>query len=161
MGGVAFSKPRPLESGDSLEGFSCGLDIVDNWLHTRAKGARAAGSAVVYVSYAANKLAGFYTLSSQSMYRHDARGWLSRNVPQQIPIILLGMLGVDQSLQGMGLGRNLLLDASKRACAVSGVIGAKALVVDPATETARKLYESCGFRAIPGSTRMFAKLTSS
>lgn len=160
MGGVAFSKPRPLADGDSLEGFHCGLEFVDGWLSTRAKGARVAGSAVVYVSFAGDKLAGFYTLSSQSISRGGTRGWLSRNAPEQIPVILLGMLGVDQSFQGQGLGRNLLLDAAKRAIAVSGEIGAKALVVDPADDKARKLYESCGFRGIPGSKRMFAKLVS-
>lgn len=92
------------------------------------------------------------------MSRHDARGWLARNAPQQIPVILLGMMGVDKDFQGEGLGRNLLLDASKRALAVSAEIGAKALVVDPADEHARGLYLHCGFREIPGSGRMFARL---
>jgi ribosomal protein S18 acetylase RimI-like enzyme len=92
------------------------------------------------------------------MLRGNTRGWLARNAPQQILVILLGMLGVDERFQGMGLGRNLLLDASQRAAAISETIGARALVVDPASDAARRLYESCGFRSIPDSDRMFAKL---
>ena len=158
MGTVVFSRPRPLEDADNIEGFSCGVELVDDWLHLRAKTARRAGSAVVYVSYAGERLAGFYTLSTQSISRGKTRGWLARNAPQQIPVILLGMLGVDKEYQGKGLGRNLLLDASKRAKAVSETIGARALVVDPADDSARRLYEACGFRDMPGTDRMFAKL---
>ena len=158
MGSIEFSRPRPLDDADDIAGFSCGVELVDNWLQSRAKAARRAGSAVVYVSYAGKRLAGFYTLSSQSVSRGKTRGWLARNAPQQIPVILLGMLGVDREYQGKGLGRNLLLDASKRAKAVSETIGARALVVDPVDDSARKLYEACGFRDIPGTERMFAKL---
>ena len=65
MGSLIFTAPRPLEPADSLEGFSCGVSLVDTWLHTRARNARTAGAAVVYVSYDMHgHLAGFYTLSA-------------------------------------------------------------------------------------------------
>ena len=51
--------------------------------------------------------------------------------PAQIPVILLGMLGVDKRYQGEGFGRDLLLDAVHRAGYVSEQVGAKALIVDP------------------------------
>ena len=92
------------------------------------------------------------------MLRSDARGWLSRHSPAQIPVILLGMLGVDEHFRGRGLGRNLVLDASKMALSVSEAIGARTRVVDPAGEGAARLYRSCGFREIPGSDRMYARL---
>lgn len=158
MGGLEFTRPRPLEETDSLDDFSCGLPLVDEWVRRHARTARKAGTAVMYVSFSGDRLAGFYTLSSQSMLRSDVRGWLSRNAPEQIPVILLGMLGVDERFQGRGLGRNLLLDASKRALSVSESIGARALLVDPASEAAASLYRSCGFREVPGSDRMFARL---
>ena len=132
--------------------------MVDGWVLHHARTVRRAGTAVVYVSFCRDRLAGFYTLSSQSMLRSDARGWLSRNSPAQIPVILLGMLGVDERFQGRGLGRNLVLDASKRALSVSEAIGARALVVDPAGEGAARPYRSCGFCEILGSDRMYARL---
>lgn len=58
MGGLAFSKPRPLKDDDPIDGFACGLDVVDTWLRTRARTAREAGSAVVYVSFCADRLPG-------------------------------------------------------------------------------------------------------
>lgn len=160
MGGVTFSKPRQLGPDDTIEGFSCGISVVDDWLHTRARGARRAGAAVVYVSFCEGGLAGFYTLSSQSMARSSIGGWLARNAPSQIPVILLGMLGVDTRWHGEGLGHSLLVDAAQRASAVAQSIGARALVVDPVDDSARAFYVRHGFRPIPGSNRLFAKLSS-
>lgn len=105
-------------------------------------------------------LAGFYTLSSQSMARSGVGGWLARNAPSQIPVILLGMLGVDARWHGEGLGHSLLVDAAQRSSAVAQSIGARALVVDPADDSARAFYVRHGFRPIPGSNRLFAKLSS-
>lgn len=158
MGKVVFSAPRQLEEKDVLEGFSCGVEMVDSWLSSHAKGARKAGTAVVYVSFAGPQLAGFYSLSSQSIQRGLTRGWLARNAPQQIPVILLGMLGVDIRFQKQGLGHNLLLDAVHRAQSICEHIGARALVVDPADASSRAFYTAHGFIPLPNSKRMFAKL---
>lgn len=159
MGSLAFTAPRQLEPNDPLDGFSCGISLIDTWLHARARNARAAGTAVVYVSYAASgRLAGFYTLSAHSLERSATRGWMARNAPEQIPGILLGMLGVDASFQGMHLGSNLLLDAVHRAMTVADTIGARALLVDPIDDASRAFYAHHGFKPLPESTRMYAKL---
>lgn len=159
MGSPVFTAPRPLEPNDPLDGFSCGISLVDTWLHARARNARAAGTAVVYVSYATSgRLAGFYTLSAHSLERSATHGWMARNAPEQIPGILLGMLGVDASFQGMRLGSNLLLDAVHRATTVADTIGARALLVDPIDDASRAFYAHHGFRPLPESTRMYAKL---
>lgn len=128
------------------------------WVARRARTAREAGTAVVYVTFQGSALAGFYTLSAQSISRDEARGWLARNAPTQIPVILLGMLRVDCRYQGQGLGHDLLLDAVRRTRLIAEQIGARALVVDPIDEHARSFYMRYGFRDIPGLSRMFAKL---
>lgn len=156
--GLAFSAPRQLRPDDDLAGFSCGVSLVDGWVLRHAKKARDAGTAVVYVSFCSEGLAGFYSLSSQSIPREGASGWIARNAPDQIPVILLGMLGVDKRFQGVGLGHDLLLDAVRRAQAVASQIGARSLVVDPYDESARSFYAKYGFRDIPGTNRMYAKL---
>ena len=158
MGSVSFSKPRALAEGDSVEGFSCGTEPIDRWVATRALGAKKAGTAVVYATFAERRLAGFYSLSAQSIVRCDTSGWISRNAPEHIPVILLGMLGVDERFQGLGLGHDLLLDAVRRAQSVADQIGARAIVVDPFDDAARAFYLHHGFRDLPGTTRMFAKL---
>lgn len=156
--GLTFTPPRQLRVEDGIEGFSCGVEIVDRWIASHARKARSAGTAVVYVTFCEGRLAGFYSLSSQSIPREGSSGWIARNVPDQIPVILLGMLGVDQRYQGCGLGHDLLLDAVRRAQSVSEQIGARAIVVDPADASARNFYVRYGFRDIPGLSRMYAKL---
>lgn len=158
MGEVAFSAPRILREDDCVESFSSGNKRIDSWLHRRARGARRAGTAVVYASFVDGELAGFYSLSSQSVIREDAGGWIARNAPQQIPVILLGRLGVDERWQGYGLGGDLLVDAVHRSESVAEVIGARALIVDPVDERAREFYRHFGFQFIPGQARMYAKL---
>ncbi len=158
MGRMTFERPRPLGEEDHVEGFHCGVDTVDLWVSRYALRARSLGTAVVYATFQGEKLAGLYSLSSQSLSRDETSGWIARNAPLQVPVILLGMLGVDEAYQGQGLGHDLLLDAVRRAELVAGQIGARAIVVDPADDTARSFYERYGFKAIPGSGRMFAKL---
>lgn len=166
MGVAGFTKPRPYEDGMNLAGFESGTKELDEWLANYGRLARRHGTAVVFVSYAADANvgtdapAGYYTLSSSAIDRADVSGgWLRRNTPDKIPVILLGMLAVDKRFQGAGLGAALLHDAALRASTIAENLGVKALVVDPIDEAARQFYMKYGFRDIPGTTRMFAKLT--
>lgn len=157
---VGFTKPRRIELDDDLSGFHCGKDLLDSWLIEHALNALNRGTAVTYVTMDGNgSLAGFYSLSANSMSRGDVHGgWLSRNTPEQIPVILLGMLAIDERHQGQGLGSMLLKDAVERALAASSQIGARALVVDPLDDDATGFYERYGFAHLKDTTRMFAKL---
>lgn len=165
MGLMRFTRPAQLQTAMALDGFSSGQEFVDRWLSTHARKAKQRGSAVVYVSYpeaadpTVDPPAGFYTLSSASIERDlIGGGWLKRNAPNQVPVILLGVLGVDSRFQGSGLGRMLLHDASLRALAIADSLGAKALVVDPVDEHAASFYRRNGFDDIPGLDRMFVPL---
>lgn len=59
MGGLTLGRPRPLQIDDELDGFSSGEELIDRWIATRARHAREAGIAVVYVSFCGERLAGF------------------------------------------------------------------------------------------------------
>jgi ribosomal protein S18 acetylase RimI-like enzyme len=157
----AFTRPEQLGSDATLEGFRSGLPLVDSWARSHASSAKRRGTAVVYVSYTADRStpAGFYTLSSHSVERASiAGGWLRRNAPDQIPAVLLGMLGVDARFQDRGLGAALLADAIARSLNIADAIGSKALVVDPANDSARDFYTKHGFATIPGTGRLFLPL---
>lgn len=135
--------------------FQSGVALVDTWAQSRAQRAQKTGTAVVYVVYADGRIAGFYSLSAHSAQREDVGGgWLKRNAPEQIPAILLGMLGVDTACQGLGLGKSLLRDAIMRAMTTSKQIGARALLVDPVDEKVAKFYKRYGFRELAGTTRL-------
>ena len=86
-------------------------------------------------------------------------GWLvSGERPSQVPAIILGMLGIDERYQGMGLGAQLLRDAILNSLKVSELAGARALVVDQTGEAASAFYHRFGFSDLPGTTRMVLRL---
>ncbi len=157
---TTFSKPVQLPAGKGIEGFRCGSKVVDSWVANHSAFARKRGTAVIYVSYCGDKVAGFYTLSTCSVARADVSGgWFVRNAPEQVPAVLLGMLGVDEAFQGCGLGAALLRDAILNAMKVAELAGAKALVVDPTDESAHAFYEYFGFVELSGTRRMALKLS--
>ena len=154
-----FTRPVQLPVGVGIEGFTCGDAIVDNWAAHYSASARKRGSAVIYASYCGDVVAGFYTLSAHSVTRASVSGgWFARNAPEQVPAVLLGMLGVDERFKGLGLGASLLRDAIQNAMKVASLAGARALVVDPTGPDAAVFYEHFGFARLPGTSRMALKL---
>lgn len=156
---MRFTKPSQLPEGSRIENFSCGNETIDSWVAKHASMARKRGTAVVYVTYCNGQVAGFYTLSAHSVARFDVSGgWFARNAPEQIPAVLLGMLGVDKRFQGYGLGAQLLRDAILNAMKIAELAGARALVVDPIDADAKSFYERFGFAELRGTNRMALKL---
>ena len=155
----AFTRPVQLPIGVGIEGFTCGDEIVDDWAAHHSASARKRGSAVIYASYCDDAIAGFYTLSAHSVTRASVSGgWFARNAPEQVPAVLLGMLGVDERFKGHGLGASLLCDAIQNALKVASLAGARALVVDPTGPDAAAFYGHFGFAKLPGTSRMALKL---
>lgn len=72
-----------------------------------------------------------------------------RNMPDPIPVVLLGRLAIDRSWQGRGLGAKLLRDCVLRVIGAAGAIGVRALLVHAISEEAKAFYERFGFRASP------------
>lgn len=155
----AFTKPAQLPIGVGVEGFCCNDPIMDKWAAKHSSSARKRGTAVVYVSYCDDVVAGFYTLSAHSVSRADVNGgWLVRNTPEQVPAVLLGMLGVDRRFKGSGLGASLLRDAIENSQKIAALAGARALVVDPSSEAAAAFYSHFGFTPLAGTNRMAVRL---
>lgn len=153
-----FEPPAQLPAGVGIGNFHCDDPIVDGWVKNHSATARKRGTAVVYVVKCGSDVAGFYTLSTHSVARADSRGWVSRNAPEQIPVILLGMMGVDEKYKGVGLGASLLRDATMNAMKVAQIAGARALIVDPSSESAAAFYAHFGFAKLSGTNRMALKL---
>ena len=158
MGGLVLSPPRRLLPEDDVSGFCSGVELVDTWFRKRARRAESAGTAVTYAVFDGRQPVGFYALASHSLERSQAFGWLARNTPKDIPVILLGMLGVDQGYQGQGVGAGLLRDAILRSASAAEIIGAKAMVVDPVGDEARSFYERWGFVQATSDGRMMIRL---
>lgn len=159
LGMTRFTPPTAPLDPDDLSAFCSGQSIVDEWAHKRAHRAARQGTAVAYVVRVDGFPVGLYSLSAHSVLGSDmAGGWLRRNVPEHIPAVLLGMLGVDRGFQGMGLGKSLLRDAILRSRHVSEEIGARALLVDPADDGTAGFYERYGFEELSRTDRLFLPL---
>lgn len=157
---LSFTAPRQLEAGRGIEGFHCGVEVVDRWVTAHSSKARAQGTSIIYATFCDDVVAGFYTLSAYAVRRASiSGGWLARNIPESVPAILLGMLAVDMRFQHRGLGPQLLRDAILRSASAASIIGARALIVDPATDGARSFYERYGFVDVPGTDRLYVRLT--
>ena len=143
-----FTPPRRLTAEDDADGFDCGLPVVNDWLRNQLRNAGKQHTAVAYATFCDGAPAGFYTLSAYSIGHAEANGWLRRNSPDPIPAILLGMLGVAMRYQTMHVGAQLLRDAAMRAMGAAEIVGAKALLVEPASDRATRFYENYGFRHI-------------
>jgi GNAT superfamily N-acetyltransferase len=144
-----------LSGDDDLSGFVSGEAGIDSWLIDRAIKAEAAQTARTYIvtDLDTSAIVGYYCLSSHAVVRAETRGWLSRNTPDPIPVILLGRLGIDNRYQGQGLGAALLKDALLRAIAAARLVGARALLVHAVNDEIVAFYQRYEFRAMPSSPR--------
>jgi GNAT superfamily N-acetyltransferase len=70
-------------------------------------------------------------------------------MPDPIPVVVLGRLGVDRSVLGQGLGRALVRDAAMRILQASDVIGIRGMTVQALSDDAKVFYEYMGFEASP------------
>jgi len=146
-----ISRPENLSAEHVLDGFDCGQPSLNQWLKKRAHKANLIGhSARVYVVCdALKRVVGYYALSTGSVTRVDAPGRVTRNMPEPIPVVVLGRLAVDQAVMGQGIGSGLLKDALLRIAEAAEHIGIRAVLVHALNEPARSFYLKHGFYDSP------------
>lgn len=132
-----------------LSGFSCGEPVLDRWLQFRSRSNERRGASRTYIVLNAERtVAAYYCLSAHSLCHVETNGALRRNMPDSIPLVLLGRLAVDSQYQGCSLGRALVKHALVRAKKVSEISGADGLVTEAMSKSACEFYEHMGFRRI-------------
>jgi GNAT superfamily N-acetyltransferase len=143
--------PEPISGAHDLTGFESGESSLDDWLRRRALRNEASGGSRTYVvcTDPGNQVVGYYCLSAGAVAHVDAPGRVRRNMPDPIPVMVLGRLAVDRSFQGRGLGRLLLRDAILRTLQAASIAGIRAILVHAISAEARQFYERCGFSASP------------
>ncbi|MCU1530007.1 MAG: hypothetical protein JWP75_3770, partial [Frondihabitans sp.] len=114
----------------------------------------------VSVDEETGRIAGYYCLAASSLRPEDASGALRRNMPDPIPVVLIGRLAVDVGSQGQGLGASLLQDAVMKSIEASRLIGARAIIVYAVDEAAVAFYARFGFASVPKTTRSMYLLLS-
>lgn len=144
-----IAAPRLLEAGDDASLFDCGVPVLNGWLRKRALVNHLTGASRSYVATEGTRVAGFYCLSAGAIEHAAATGNIRRNMPEPIPVIVMGRLAADRAFQGHGLGPALLLHALETAREVSKSVGIRALLVNAKDEKAAAFYKRFGFVPSP------------
>ncbi|TAM06648.1 MAG: N-acetyltransferase [Paraburkholderia sp.] len=137
--------PEPLASHHELDLFRSGVESLDQWLKRRALKNQGTGASRTFVAAEGQRVLAYYALASSAVTVDAAPGRFRRNMPDPIPVVVLGRLAVDQSLHGRGIGRALVRDACLRVIQAADTIGIRGMLVHALSEEAQTFYERMGF----------------
>jgi GNAT superfamily N-acetyltransferase len=146
---VTPKAPVPFKDSHHVSNFNCGVLVLDEWLRRRARANAASGASQTYVACVGNEVVGYYALAAGAVEMSAAPGRVRRNMPDPIPIVVLGRLALDRSVQGKGLGRALFRDAGLRVLQAAEIIGIRALLVEAISEHAKTFYLGLGMTVSP------------
>ncbi|MCT8999486.1 GNAT family N-acetyltransferase [Chelativorans intermedius] len=146
---MTLSAPVPLDVHHDLKTFASGVESLDNWLRHRALKNQATGASRTFVACDGHRVLAFYALASSAVTVDAAPGRFRRNMPDPIPVVMLGRLAVDQSQQGRGFGRALVQDAGRRVIQAADIIGVRGILVHALSTEAKAFYERIGFEPSP------------
>ena len=146
---MILQAPEPLSSLHGLAEFDSGVASLDDWLRRRALANQASGASRTYVLCEDMTARGYYALASSGVSAAAAPGRFRRNMPDPIPVIVLGRFAIDRRLQKQGLGRALFRDAAFRVAQAADIIGVRGVLVHAISEEDRAFYEAIGFDPSP------------
>jgi GNAT superfamily N-acetyltransferase len=128
--------------------FRSGEPSLDDYLtrHARQNDELDLSRAFVLVESGEKVVRGYFTLSAGEIDRGDIPVKLKKKLPHYpVPVVMLGRLAVDQSLQGQGFGSLLLREALLNSLVAAESVGLMAVVVDAINQEALNFYHHFGF----------------
>jgi GNAT superfamily N-acetyltransferase len=144
-----LSAPEKLDPDHDLFSFESGTPVLDDWLRRRALSNQESGASRTYVVCAGKRVVGYYALAAGAIVQAEATRRTRRNMPNPVPVMVIGRLAIDSRYQGRGLGRALLQDAVLRTMQAGEIAGIRAMLVHAISEDAKRFYERCGFQPSP------------
>jgi len=144
-----LTPPAPITVHHQVEHFNSGEVSLDEWLQKRALKNHHSGASRCFVIAQAMQVIGYYSLSAGAIQHEIMPKTMRRNMPNPLPILLLGRLAIDSAYHNQGLGKALLRDAMLRSVHVAKEAGVFAIMVHALSESARRFYLSCGFVESP------------
>ncbi len=141
-------REEPIGRHHDRMSFDCGSAALNEYLDRYARQNHESGSAKTFVAVspaAPARVLGFYSISPGAIVFARAPALLTKKLGRyDVPVFRLGRLAVDRSVQGRGLGGDLLLAAGARALAVAAEVGGVALAIDAKDQGAARWYERFG-----------------
>ncbi len=155
-------RSEPLGDRHVLEDLRCGKESLDLWLirHARESDRRRNSRTHVWTATRSARVTAYYSFAPHLVVRETLPKRLAHGAPEATPAILLAKLALDRELAGQSLGRQLLFDAFEVCLAAADLIGGRFLVVDAIDDAAAGWYEHRGFVRLPGSSRLFLKMSA-
>ena len=144
-----LTAPAPISGDHLLESFDSGEPSLDEWLRRRVLRNHMAGASRCFVVCSGISVIGYHSLSAGAIGHETAPKTMRRNMPDPLPVLLLGRLAVDRRYHNRGLGQALLRDALIRSVHVAGEAGVFAILVHAISEPAKRFYLSRGFVESP------------
>ncbi len=147
---MAISAPGPLGDEHRLDDFHCTSSSLTKWLIDRArKNHREGASRCFVVCDDQQNVIGYYALSAGAISHAFAPGTVRRNMPDPIPVVVLGRLAVHADWVGQGIGSGLLKDAIQRTLQTSQQLGIRVLLCHAIDKEAKAFYLQRGFIESP------------
>jgi len=144
-----LAAPALLADHHDIGDFNSGVASLDDWLKRRARPNQISGASRTYVVAEGARVVGYASLASGALALNEAPGKVKRNMPDPIPMAILGRLAIDQRWQGKGLGVALLQDAVIRTAQAAAILGIRGLLVHAISDDAKRFCERHGFVASP------------
>ena len=144
-----LKQPERLKPEHNVSEFNSGHESLDYWLFNKALHNDQADASRTYVVCEVNQVVAYYCLSTGSVNRSETTGKLRWNMPEPIPVMILGRLAVGLAWQRHSIGAALLQDALFRTIQVSDIAGVKALLVHAISDQAAEFYKKWGFQPSP------------
>ncbi|MCA9858652.1 MAG: GNAT family N-acetyltransferase [Thermomicrobiales bacterium] len=135
-----LSAPVPYRQEHDVTAFSCGDASLDRWIRSNAARNESNDASRTFVICSDSTVVAYYALAAGSIERAYVPKALQRNMPNPLPVIVLGRLAVDARYQDHGLGSGLLKDAMIRVALTSQTIGVKAILVHAISDDAQQWY---------------------
>jgi GNAT superfamily N-acetyltransferase len=141
-------REEPIGRHHDRKGFDCGSRELNEYLGQYARQNHESGGAKTFVAVPPSeptRVLGYYSISPGAIEFARVPARLTRKLGRyEVPVFRLGRLGIGLSVQGRGLGGDLLLAAGTRALSVATQIGGVALAIDAKDDRAAKWYERFG-----------------
>jgi GNAT superfamily N-acetyltransferase len=146
---LSISATAPLADHHQLGAFNSGVPTLDDWLRRRARANQASGASRSFVVCAQDVVVGYYALASGAVNAAAVPSRFRRNMPEPIPVAVLGRFAVDQACHGQGIGRALFRDSASRVMQAAETIGIRGMLVHAISEEAKAFYLALGLSESP------------
>jgi GNAT superfamily N-acetyltransferase len=141
-------REEPFGRHHDRKSFDCGAADLNDYLARYARQNHESGGAKTFVAVSSAepaRILGFYSISPGSIEFARVPASVTRKLGRyEVPVFRLARLAVDRSVQGQGIGGDLLLAAGERALAVAAEVGGVALTIDAKDENAARWYGRFG-----------------